>query len=92
MRTYGAEYMGIFSDIVGGHSGAHWGTLEPFIALARSFTDKMRYILNWFIKKMSYAISGIVPGQPRFSFVSLTHPDRDDSLTVSVASLFPSLR
>jgi transposase len=31
--------------------------LEPFIALAKSFTDKMRYILNWFIKKMSSAIS-----------------------------------
>ena len=31
--------------------------LEPFVALAKSFTDKMQYILNWFIKKMSSAIS-----------------------------------
>ena len=31
--------------------------LEPFIALAKSFADKTRYILNWFIKKISSAIS-----------------------------------
>ncbi|MDD3978558.1 MAG: transposase [Methanomicrobium sp.] len=32
-------------------------TLESFIALAQSFTDKMQYILNWFKKKISSAIS-----------------------------------
>ena len=32
-------------------------TLESFIALSRSFTDKMQYILNWFRKKISSAIS-----------------------------------
>jgi len=32
-------------------------TLESFIALARSFTDKIQYILNWFRKKISSAIS-----------------------------------
>jgi transposase len=32
-------------------------TLESFIALAQSFTDKMQYILNWFRKKISSAIS-----------------------------------
>ena len=32
-------------------------TLESFIALAQSFTDKMQYILNWFKRKISSAIS-----------------------------------
>jgi transposase len=32
-------------------------SLESFVALAQSFTDKIRYILNWFIKKISSAIS-----------------------------------
>jgi transposase len=32
-------------------------TLESFIALAESFTRKMQYILNWFKKKISSAIS-----------------------------------
>jgi len=32
-------------------------TLESFIRLAQSFTDKMQYILNWFKKKVSSAIS-----------------------------------
>ncbi|MCX5804368.1 MAG: ISL3 family transposase [Proteobacteria bacterium] len=32
-------------------------TMESFIALANSFTDKMQYILNWFKKKVSSAIS-----------------------------------
>jgi transposase len=32
-------------------------TMESFIALAHSFTDKMQYILNWFKKKVSSAIS-----------------------------------
>jgi transposase len=32
-------------------------TLESFVALAESFTRKMQYILNWFKKKISSAIS-----------------------------------
>lgn len=32
-------------------------TLESFVGLAKSFTDKMQYILNWFKKKVSSAIS-----------------------------------
>jgi transposase len=31
--------------------------LESFVALAESFTRKMQYILNWFKKKISSAIS-----------------------------------
>jgi transposase len=32
-------------------------TMESFVGLAKSFTDKMEYILNWFKKKVSSAIS-----------------------------------
>lgn len=32
-------------------------TLESFVALAESFTRKIQYILNWFKKKISSAIS-----------------------------------
>jgi len=32
-------------------------TIDVFKSLAQSFTDKMQYILNWFRKKISSAIS-----------------------------------
>jgi transposase len=38
-------------------SGSNASTLESFVALAESFTRKMQYILNWFKKKISSAIS-----------------------------------
>ncbi|MCM8804184.1 MAG: transposase, partial [Candidatus Omnitrophica bacterium] len=38
-------------------SQAFKSSLTPFIELAYKFTEKMRYILNWFRKKISSAIS-----------------------------------